>query len=77
MNKSALETVATTRHFHRRLLQLLPLNGGLVSDHSTRLGGTCSARFDPLCDLFAAKHLSGEDLGRRSLSIDGDMVGDP
>jgi hypothetical protein len=34
-----------------------------MSDHSTPLGGTCSARFDPLCGLFAAKLESGENLG--------------
>ena len=26
-----------------------------MSDHPTALGGTCSARFDPLRELFAAK----------------------
>jgi hypothetical protein len=34
-----------------------------MSDHSTALGGTCRARFDPLRELFAAKLESGEDLG--------------
>jgi CubicO group peptidase (beta-lactamase class C family) len=33
-----------------------------MSDHPTALGGTCSARFDPLRELFAAKLESGEDL---------------
>src|SRR5262245_55451501 len=36
---------------------------GLMSDHMTPLGGTCSARFDPLRELFTAKLESGEDLG--------------
>jgi CubicO group peptidase (beta-lactamase class C family) len=53
------------------------LNGGLVSDHPTALGGTCSARFDPLRELFAAKLESGEDLGASLvLNIDGEMVVD-
>jgi hypothetical protein len=34
-----------------------------MSDHGTVLGGTCSARFDPLRELFEAKLESGEDLG--------------
>ena len=34
-----------------------------MSDQLTPLGGTCSARFDPLRELFAAKLESGEDLG--------------
>jgi hypothetical protein len=33
-----------------------------MSEHPTALGGTCSARFEPLRELFAAK-LAGEDLG--------------
>jgi CubicO group peptidase (beta-lactamase class C family) len=44
-------------------LKLRLLNGGLMSDHPTALGGTCSARFDPPRELFAAKLESGEDLG--------------
>jgi hypothetical protein len=32
-----------------------------VSNYGTPLGGTCSARFDPLRELFAAKLESGED----------------
>ena len=35
----------------------------IMSDHPTALGGTCSARFDPLREIFAAKLESGEDLG--------------
>src|SRR5262249_30734502 len=31
--------------------------------HETPLGGTCSARFDPLRELFVVKLESGEDLG--------------
>ena len=43
-----------------------------MSDHPTALGGTCSARFDPLRELFAAKLESGEDLGASlALNIDG------
>ena len=37
---------------HRRQLQLRLRNGGLMSDHPTALGGTCSGRFDPLRELF-------------------------
>jgi CubicO group peptidase (beta-lactamase class C family) len=48
-----------------------------MSDHSTALGGTCSARFDPLRELFAAKLESGEDLGASlAVNIDGEMVVD-
>ena len=48
-----------------------------MSDHSTPLGGTCSARFDPLRELFTAKLASGEDLGASlALNIDGEMVVD-
>src|SRR5262249_10464580 len=53
------------------------LTGGLMNDHPTPLGGTCSARFDPLRELFAAKLESGEDLGASvALNIDGEMVVD-
>src|SRR5439155_846313 len=53
------------------------LNGGLMSDQPTALGGTCSARFDPLRELFAAKLESGEDLGASlAVNIDGEMVVD-
>src|SRR5438105_5765320 len=46
-----------------------------MNDHPTLLGGTCSARFDPLRELFAAKLESGEDLGASlALTIDGEMV---
>src|SRR5688500_625614 len=49
----------------------------LMSDHPTPLGGTCSARFEPLRDLFAAKLESGEDLGASlAFNIDGEMVVD-
>ena len=34
-----------------------------MGDPPTALGGTCSARFDSLRELFAAKLESGEDLG--------------
>jgi CubicO group peptidase (beta-lactamase class C family) len=48
-----------------------------MSDHPTPLGGTCSPRFDPLRELFAAKLESGEDLGASlALNIDGEMVVD-
>ncbi len=46
-----------------------------MSDYPTPLGGTCSARFDPLRELFAAKLESGEDLGASvSVIIDGERV---
>jgi CubicO group peptidase (beta-lactamase class C family) len=48
-----------------------------MSDHPTPLGGTCSARFDPLRELFAAKLKSGEDLGASlCVNIDGENVVD-
>jgi CubicO group peptidase (beta-lactamase class C family) len=48
-----------------------------MSDHPTPLGGTCSARFDPLRELFAAKLKSAEDLGASvAVNIDGEMVVD-
>jgi CubicO group peptidase (beta-lactamase class C family) len=48
-----------------------------MSDHPTTLGGTCSARFDPLREQFAAKLESGEDLGASlAVNIDGEMVVD-
>jgi CubicO group peptidase (beta-lactamase class C family) len=48
-----------------------------MSEHPTVLGGTCSARFDPLRELFAAKLESGEELGASlALNIDGEMVVD-
>lgn len=41
------------------------------------LGGTCSDRFDPLRELFAAKLESGEDLGASLVfDIDGEVVVD-
>jgi hypothetical protein len=67
-------------HPRRRIgvgfLRRLP-NGDLMSDHLTPLGGTCSARFEPVRELFAAKLESGEDLGASvALNIDGEMVVD-
>src|SRR4051812_27004221 len=48
-----------------------------MNDHPTPLGGTCSDRFDPLRELFAAKLGSGEDLGASlAVNIDGEMVVD-
>jgi CubicO group peptidase (beta-lactamase class C family) len=48
-----------------------------MSDHPTPLGGTCSARFEPLRELFTSKLESGEDLGASvALNIDGEMVVD-
>ena len=53
------------------------LNGGLMNDRPTPLGGTCSARFEPLRELFAAKLESGEDLGASLVfNIDGEVVVD-
>src|SRR4051812_8123311 len=49
----------------------------LMSDQPTVLGGTCSARFDPLRELFAAKLESGEDLGASLVfNVDGEVVVD-
>ena len=46
-----------------------------MSDRPTALGGTCSARFDSLRELFAAKLESGEDLGASLVvNIDGEVV---
>src|SRR5436190_22962758 len=62
---------------HRRQLQLRLLNGGLMSNHPTPLGGTCSARFEPLRELFAARLESGEDLGASlAVNLDGEDVVD-
>jgi CubicO group peptidase (beta-lactamase class C family) len=48
-----------------------------MSDHPTPLGGMCSARFEPLRELFAAKLESGEDLGASLVfNIDGEVVVD-
>jgi CubicO group peptidase (beta-lactamase class C family) len=48
-----------------------------MSDSSTPLGGACSARFEPLRELFAAKLVAGEDLGASvAVNIDGEMVVD-
>ena len=46
-----------------------------MSEHP--LGGTCSACFEPLSELFAAKLESGEDLGASLVvNIDGEVVVD-
>jgi CubicO group peptidase (beta-lactamase class C family) len=48
-----------------------------MNDHPTPLGGTCSARFEPLRELFVSKLESREDLGASvALNIDGEMVVD-
>jgi CubicO group peptidase (beta-lactamase class C family) len=48
-----------------------------MNDPLAPLGGTCSARFEPLRELFAAKLQSGEDLGASlAVNIDGEMVVD-
>lgn len=48
-----------------------------MNDRATPLAGTCSARFDPLRELFAAKLESGEDLGASlAVNIDGETVVD-
>jgi len=48
-----------------------------MNDQLAPLSGTCSARFDPLRELFAAKLESGEDLGASlAVNIDGEMVVD-
>jgi CubicO group peptidase (beta-lactamase class C family) len=48
-----------------------------MSDLPTPLGGTCSPRFEPLRELFAAKLVSGEDLGASlTVNLDGEMVAD-
>jgi CubicO group peptidase (beta-lactamase class C family) len=48
-----------------------------MNDYPTTLGGTCSARFDPLRELFSAKLDSGEALGASlAVNIDGEMVVD-
>src|SRR5215469_17008700 len=61
----------------RRRLPPRLLNGDLVNDHPTPLDGTCSARFDPVRELFAAKLESGEDLGASvAVNIHGEMVVD-
>ena len=48
-----------------------------MSDCSTPLGRACSARFDPVRELFADKLESGEDLGASlAVNIDGEIVVD-
>ena len=48
-----------------------------MSGQPTPLGGRCSARFEPLRELFVSKLESGEDLGASvALNIDGEMVVD-
>src|SRR5262249_20825084 len=74
---------------HRRQLQQRLLNGGLMNDHPTALGGTCSGRFDPLRELFKMRHLCAcltvvalagalparaEDAPAKSLAITGVTV---
>jgi CubicO group peptidase (beta-lactamase class C family) len=45
--------------------------------HPTPLGGTCSARFEPLRELFASKLESGEELGASvALNLGGESVVD-
>jgi CubicO group peptidase (beta-lactamase class C family) len=46
----------------------------VMSDRPTPLGGACSARFEPLRELFASKLESGEDIGASlAVNIDGAM----
>jgi CubicO group peptidase (beta-lactamase class C family) len=46
-----------------------------MSDDPKPLGGKCSARFEPLRELFAAKLESGEDLGASlAVNVGGEMV---
>jgi CubicO group peptidase (beta-lactamase class C family) len=48
-----------------------------MSNPLTPLGGTCSAPFEPLRELLAAKLESGEDLGASvAVNLDGEMVVD-
>lgn len=48
-----------------------------MCDHPTPLGGTCSARFDAVGELFAAGLESGEDLGASlAVNIDGEVMVD-
>jgi CubicO group peptidase (beta-lactamase class C family) len=48
-----------------------------MSDHPTALGERCSARFDSLRELFAAKLESGEDLGASlAVNLGGEVVVD-
>jgi CubicO group peptidase (beta-lactamase class C family) len=48
-----------------------------MSDHPIPLGGSCSAQFDTLRELFAGKFESGEELGASlAVAIDGEMVVD-
>ena len=48
-----------------------------MNNYGMPLAGTCSTRFEPLRELFAAKLESGEDLGASlALNIDGEMVVD-
>jgi hypothetical protein len=51
------------------------LNGDPMRDQSTKLGGTCSSRFDSLQELFAAKLESGEDLGASlAVNLGGELT---
>jgi CubicO group peptidase (beta-lactamase class C family) len=48
-----------------------------MGEYPTVLSGTCSPRFEPLRELFAAKLASGEDLGASlAVNLDGEMVVD-
>jgi CubicO group peptidase (beta-lactamase class C family) len=48
-----------------------------MSDHSAPLGGTCTARFDEVRELFVARLESGEDVGASLAAVlDGEMVVD-
>jgi CubicO group peptidase (beta-lactamase class C family) len=47
-----------------------------MKHHPTPMGGTCSARFDPLRELFASKLESGKDLGASvAVNIAGQRLG--
>jgi CubicO group peptidase (beta-lactamase class C family) len=53
------------------------LNGDRMSDQPTPLGGTCSAHFESVRELFASGLESGDDLGASFVvNIDGEMVVD-
>jgi CubicO group peptidase (beta-lactamase class C family) len=53
------------------------LNGDLMRDQPTLLGGICRSRFDSLRELFAAQLESGEDLGASlAVNLGGEMVVD-
>lgn len=53
------------------------MSHGVPEHDPTPLGGTCSPRFEPLRELFAAGLKSGEDLGASlAVNTDGEMVVD-